>query len=61
MKEVETDLNWKNYVCWDPLDYLEKIWCLWANPLFGAQEAHFGVFGPPGPNRGGWPIDPRSF
>ena len=53
MKEVETDLNWKNYVIWDPLDYLKKIWCLWANPLYGAREAHFGVFWPPGPNRGG--------
>ena len=39
----------------------KKIWGLGATPLYGAQGAHFGVFGPPGPHRGGWPPDPKFF
>ena len=52
MKEVETDLNWKNYVCWDPLDYLKKFGVCGPTPSLGPERPILGYLGPLGPIEG---------
>ena len=51
---------------WLPGHFWEGLYVKWSQfenqVIFSIFNcAHFGVFGPPGPHRGGWPPDPKFF
>ena len=61
MKELDYLPHLVNLCLLGPPRLPKKIWVSVGQPLYGALEAHFGVFGAPRPHRGGWPTDPKFF